>query len=38
MVKPAEEPEAAPAEKPKAKPEAKKASGLSTLVDEWGDD
>jgi len=38
MVKPAEEPEAAPVEKPKAKPEAKKASGLSTLVDEWGDD
>jgi hypothetical protein len=40
IVKQVEEPEAAPVEKPKTKPaaEPKKASGLSTLVDEWGDD
>lgn len=41
IVKQEPAPEAAPvAEKPKAKPaaEPKKASGLSTLVDEWGDD
>jgi hypothetical protein len=40
LVKQVEEKEEAPAEKPKAKPaaEPKKASGLSTLVDEWGDD
>ena len=33
-----DEPEPAPAAKPKAAPAAKKDSGLSTLVDEWGDD
>jgi hypothetical protein len=38
IVKPAPQAEEAPEEKPKAAPAAKKASGLSTLVDEWGDD
>jgi hypothetical protein len=39
IVKPAPQAEEAPPEeKPKAAPAAKKASGLSTLVDEWGDD